>query len=232
MDFFQTREKYRKREMRYSVSFLFRITVICLVAWLGWLWGSAEQKRLQADSNLAIFESDREIQLLSSQLEKLQIELNEARAQNTAVSLTDKNSGKFAKLVKAQIANGTKVEQIYAGLQQIGVPTNCRVVHYQSLAVATELYGGAESKASLFDGALRLNIEGAVNENGNKANPWFDPLQKVKVRQAYLGGQTITEHNLPFSLILPAQEWILELSFTVSDLRGYVDLEVRNCVIG
>ena len=96
MDFFQTREKYRKREMRYSVSFLFRVTVIALVAWLGWLWGSAEQKRLQADSNVAIFESDREIQLLNTKVEKLQIELNEARAQNTAESLTDKNSGKFA----------------------------------------------------------------------------------------------------------------------------------------
>jgi len=115
MDFFQTREKYRKREMRYSVSFLFRVTVIALVAWLGWLWGSAEQKRLQADSNVAIFESDREIQLLNTKVEKLQIELNEARAQNTAESLTDKNSGKFAKLVKAQIANGTKVEQISFG---------------------------------------------------------------------------------------------------------------------
>ena len=232
MDFFQTREKYRKREMRYSVSFLFRVTVIALVAWLGWLWGSAEQKRLQADSNLAIFESDREIQLLNTKVEKLQIELNEARAQNKAESLTDKNSGKFGKLVKAQIANGTKVEQIYAALQEIGVPSNCRLVHDKALAVATELYGGAESKVSLFDGALRLNIEGAVNENGNKANPWFDPNQSVKVRQAYLGGQKITEHKLPFSIILPAQEWVLKLDFKTSDLRGYVDLKVRNCVIG
>lgn len=232
MDFFQTREKYRKREMRYSVSFLFRVSIIALVAWLGWLWGSAEQKRLQADSNLAIFESDREIQLLNVKVEKLQIELNEARAQNLAASLTDKNSGKFAKLVKAQIANGTKIEQIYSALQEIGVPSNCRLVHEQALAVATELYGGVESKAALFDGALRLNIEGAVNENGNKTNPWFDPNQKVKVRQAYLGGQKITEHHLPFSIILPAQEWILKLDFEVSDLRGYVDLSVRNCVIG
>lgn len=232
MDFFQAREKYRKREMRYSISFLFRVTVIGLVAWLGWLWGSAEQKRLQADSNLAIFESDREIQRLNTQVEKLQIELNEASAQNSAAALTDKNSGKFAKLVKAQIANGTKIEQIYSALQNVGVPSNCRIVHDQSLAVATELYGGVESKVSLFDGALRLNIEGAVNENGNKANPWFDPNQPVKVRQAYLGGQKISDHNLPFTIILPAQEWVLELNFTLSDLRGYVDLQVRNCVIG
>lgn len=231
MDFFQTREKYRKREMRYSVTFLFRVVVIALVAWLGWLWGTAEQKRLKADSNLAIFESDREIQLLNTKVEKLQIELNEAKAQNAAIQLTDKNSGKFAQLLKAQIANGTKIEQIYNELQAIGVPTNCRQVHEQALAVATELYGGVESKVSLFDGALRLNIEGAINENGNKANPWFDPNQNVKVRQAYLGGQSIDEYKLPFTIILPAQNWLLELDFKKSDLRGYVDLTVRNCVV-
>ena len=218
--------------MRYSMSFLFRVSIIGLVAWLGWLWGTAEQKRLQADSNLALFESDREIQYLTSRIEKLQVELNEARAQNTAIDLTDKNSGKLAQLVQAQIANGSKIEQIYASLQKVGVPSNCRTVHNQSLAVATELYGGVESKVTLFDGGLRLNIEGAVNENGNKANPWFDPNKLVKVRQAYLGGQTISEHRLPFTLVLPAEEWVLEMSFEVSDLRGYVDLQVRNCVIG
>ena len=231
MDFFQTREKYRKREMQSSISLLFRVAVIALVAWFGWLWGTAEQKRLQADSNLAIFESDREIQLLNTKVEKLQTELTEAKAQISAANLTDRNSGKFTKLLKAQIANGTNIEQIYNGLQSIGVPNNCRLVHEQALAVATELYGGEESKASLFDGSLRLNIEGAVNANGNKANPWFDPNQKVKVRQAYLGGQKISEHDLPFTIILPAQDWLLELDFKQSDLRGYVDLRVRNCVI-
>ena len=70
-----------------------------------------------------------------------------------------------------------------------------------------------------------------MNANGNKANPWFDPNQKVKVRQAYLGGQKISEHDLPFTIILPAQDWLLELDFKQSDLRGYVDLRVRNCVI-
>ena len=231
MDFFQTREKYRRREMRYSVSFLFRIAVIFLVAWLGWLWGTAEQKRLQADSNLAIFESDREIQILNSKVDKLQTELVEANAQITASALTDKNSGKFANLLKAQIANGTAVEQIYAALQEVGVPSNCRLVHEGALAVATDLYATAESKQSLFDGGLRLYVEGQLNPNGNKANPWFDPLQPITVRQSFLGGQTISDHTLPFTVVQAAQDWMLELKFTKSDLRGYVDVKVRNCVV-
>ena len=232
MDFFQTREKYRRREMRHSVSFLFRASIILLVAWLGWLWGSAEQKRLQADSNLALFESDREIQNLRSLVSQLQTELTEANAQVATYKITDENSGRLTQLVKSQIANGTELEQIYASLQSLGVPTNCRLVFDEPLAVATALYGGEESKVSLFDGGVRLSIEGAINENGNKANPWFDPFQPVTVRHSYLGGQSLTEDTLPFNMVIPAQDWLLDLKFTTSDLRGYVDLKVYNCVIG
>ena len=50
MDFFQTREKYRRREMRHSVSFLFRADYHLARCVAGMALGSAEQKRLQADS--------------------------------------------------------------------------------------------------------------------------------------------------------------------------------------
>ena len=231
MDFFQTREKYRRQEMRHSMSFLFKFAVIALVAWMGWLWGTAEQKRLQADSNLAIFESDREIQNLNQMVERLRSELTEAKAQAAASRLTDASSGKVAKLVKAQIANGTKIEQIYAALQSIGVPANCRVMEETIVAVATDTFVGEESRIFLFDGALRLNIEGEVNETGSKTQPWFDPAKPISIRQSYLGGQNITKEILPISIILPAEEWIVEMQFSEAELRGYVDLRVRNCVI-
>lgn len=231
MDFFQTREKYRRQEMRHSMSFLFKFAVIALVAWMGWLWGTAEQKRLQADSNLAIFESDREIQNLNQMVERLRSELTEAKAQAAASRLTDASSGKVAKLVKAQIANGTKIEQIYAALQSIGVPANCRVMEETIIAVATDTFVGEESRISLFDGALRLNIEGEVNETGSKTQPWFDPAKPINIRQSYLGGQNITKDILPITIILPAEEWIVEMQFSEAELRGYVDLRVRNCVI-
>ena len=231
MDFFQTREKYRRQEMRHSMSFLFKFGVIALVAWMGWLWGTAEQKRLQADSNLAIFESDREIQNLNQMVERLRSELTEAKAQAAASRLTDASSGKVAKLVKAQIANGTKIEQIYAALQSIGVPANCRVMEETIVAVATDTFVGEESRIFLFDGALRLNIEGEVNETGSKTQPWFDPAKPISIRQSYLGGQNITKEILPISIILPAEEWIVEMQFSEAELRGYVDLRVRNCVI-
>ena len=161
-------------------------------------------------------------------VERLRSELTEAKAQAAATRLTDASSGKVAKLVKAQIANGTKIEQIYAALQSIGVPANCRLT---IVAVATDSFAGEESRLSLFDGALRINIEGEVNEAGSKTRPWFDPAKPINIRQSYLGGQNITKEVLPVTIILPAEEWIVEMKFTQAELRGYVDLKVRNCVI-
>ena len=79
-------------------------------------------------------------------MEKLQTELTNQSA-NLCLNLTDNNhQSKFTKLLKAQIANGTNIEQIYNELQSIGVPNNCRLVHEQALAVATELYGGEDPR--------------------------------------------------------------------------------------
>ena len=43
MDFFETQERYRRREMRGWMTLLVRATVVGGCLWLGWLWGHAEQ---------------------------------------------------------------------------------------------------------------------------------------------------------------------------------------------
>ena len=42
MDFFETRERYRRREMKGYISLMLRVFVVGGVLWLGWLWGHAE----------------------------------------------------------------------------------------------------------------------------------------------------------------------------------------------
>ena len=44
MDFFETQERYRKREMRGWLLLLFRTSVVAGVLWLGWLWGHGTDK--------------------------------------------------------------------------------------------------------------------------------------------------------------------------------------------
>ena len=47
MDFFETREKYRRREVHIYMRWLSRIFFLGLALWLGWQWGSLEQRRLR-----------------------------------------------------------------------------------------------------------------------------------------------------------------------------------------
>ena len=46
MDFFETRERYRRREYRIYVSLLIRLVAVAFVLWLGWQWGNYDQKKL------------------------------------------------------------------------------------------------------------------------------------------------------------------------------------------
>ena len=64
MDFFQTREKYRKKEVQTIMTVIVRLLVMVVCVWGGWQWGSVEQRRLQADANLAIYENTQKIQTL------------------------------------------------------------------------------------------------------------------------------------------------------------------------
>ena len=65
MDFFETREKYRRREVHIYMRWLSRIFFLGLALWLGWQWGSLEQRQLQADADLALYEREQQIEELS-----------------------------------------------------------------------------------------------------------------------------------------------------------------------
>ena len=50
MDFFETQERYRRREMRGWLVLLVRIALFGGALWFGWVWGQAEQSSLQAEA--------------------------------------------------------------------------------------------------------------------------------------------------------------------------------------
>ena len=41
MDFFETQERYRRREMRGWLALLFRVAIVGGTLWFGWVWGKA-----------------------------------------------------------------------------------------------------------------------------------------------------------------------------------------------
>ena len=88
MDFFETQERYRRREMRGWLVLFVRIALFGGAIWFGWVWGQAEQSSLQAEADLVIYENNVRITELSSQVQSLQLDLAETKAAGMAKSVT------------------------------------------------------------------------------------------------------------------------------------------------
>ena len=230
MDFFETREKYRRKEYRIYISLVIRISAIGLVLWLGWQWGNYDQKNLYENINNELDKSQAQLNQLNQEIASLE-QLNKKLAAGNIVSdLGLKDSDKtLSNSIKFLLESDVSLEQIRQSLLAISSPINCRTLANNKLAVATELYTGSESSLSLFQGGLLVHVHGAPFSQGNKNNPWFDPEQDIEVRLAYLGGQKIVKGSLPLDIVIPAETWLLKAGITKSNLRGYVRIIFEQC---
>jgi hypothetical protein len=231
MDFFETQERYRRREMRGWLMLIIRILTIGGALWIGWLWGQAEQSALQAEADLVIYENNIKITQLSNEVQNLKRALAEARAVETVNQVSNKSGEKLNTLIVKKIARGVTPEQISQSIQSLGVPNNCREVARNDVAVATPLYAGQESKLSLFEGGVNLFIEGTASKKSAKNQTWFDPGQNVTVRLAFLGGEKKVSGLLPFDAIVAAEDWVLKLEFERTELLGYVMVISKTCTL-
>ena len=229
MDFFETRERYRRREMKSYISLMLRVCVVGGVLWLGWLCGHSETGSLRAEAERALYENNQQITELSTDVQRLKMELAEARAKNKVDDLAQGNDAELKALVTKKIARGVTPAQIMQAIQSLGRPTNCRELENRNIAVATPLYGGPESKATLFDGGLNLHVEGAADKKSAREIPTFDRKLPVTVRMAFLDGQKVESGTLPFQAVIPAEDRILLLHFEPSELHGYVTARILSC---
>ena len=231
MDFFETQERYRRRELRGWFALLFRFAVVGGALWFGWVWGRAEQSSLQAEAELVIYENNVRISELSNEVQSLQRALAETKAAGMAKSVIGKENVALRRVIAKKIAAGVKSEQIIASMQALGDPANCREVARRDVAVATPLYAGPESKITFFDGGLNLYVEGSAGRKAQRISPWFDPTKPVRVRQVFLGSQKIETGLLPLETIIPTEGWILKLRFERANLHGYVTSIVTSCTL-
>ena len=231
MDFFETRERYRRREMRSYVSILVRVAVVGSVLWLGWVWGHAETASLKAEAERALYENNQQISELSTEVQSLELKLAEAKAKNKVNDLVTDSDADLKALVTKKIARGVAPAQIMQAIQDLGAPKNCRELGIHQIAVATPVYGGPESKLTLFDGGLNLFVEGEPDTKSAREIPWFDPKLPISVRMAFLNGQKVASGILPFDAVIPAEDWVLHLEFSKSDLHGYVSGRVSSCTM-
>lgn len=231
MDFFETQERYRRREIRGWVSLFVRVSIIVAVLWLGWLWGHAEQTSLEAEADRVIYENNLQIEALSTEVQSLKLKLAEAEASRKAITLTEGNVAELRHIVTKQIARGVAPGQILQSIQSLGAPTNCREIVRNNVAVATPLYAGPESKLTLFEGGLNLHVEGQTGKKAARESPWFDPDFPLNVRLVFLNGQKMVSGPLPLETVIPAEGWVLKVRFENSSLRGYVTTIISNCTV-
>ena len=232
MDFFETREKYRRREVHIYMRWLSRIFFLGLALWLGWQWGSLEQRSCRRMLIWRLYEREQQIKELSGRVEGLEHDLLQLRATSEANALTDEAAdSKLTRLIRGQIAQRHTYRTDLPDAAGAGKPVNCRSLSSHSVAVATELYSGVESNITLFDGGLGLHIEGQPQAQGSKNEPWFDPKREISARYIYLGSQKVEKGILPLRTVLPAEDWVLVVDIRPSELRGYVVVDVQNCAI-
>ena len=230
MDFFETREKYRRKEYRIYISLLVRVSIFALVLWIGWQWGNYDRKNLYENINNELNKSQAQLNQLNQKIVSLIQKNKKLAAENTISELGLEQADKtISTSIKFLLESEVSLEQIRQTLLAISSPINCRKLVDKKLAVATELYTGAESSLSLFQGGLLVHVNGAPFSQGNKNNPWFDPEQEIEVRLAYLGGQKIVTGSLPVDFIIPAETWLLKAQITNANLRGYVRVTFNQC---
>lgn len=230
MDFFETREKYRRKEYRIYVRLVTRAVVFALLLWIGWQWGNYDQKNFYENLSNELDKSQTQLNQLNQKLVSLVQQNKKLGAENTISELGLKNTDKtLSNSIKFLLESDVSLEQIRQSLLSISSPINCRKLVDEKLAVATELYTGSESNLSLFQGGLTVHVNGAPFSQGNKNNPWFDPEQEIEVRLAYLGGQKIVTGLLPVDIIIPAETWLLKAQITQANLRGYVRIIFNQC---
>ena len=143
--------------------------------------------------------------------------------------MSGNNPEPLRRVIAKQIANGVKPEQIVQSILSLGRPINCRIVEKKDVAVATPLYGGPESKLSLFNGGLNLFVEGSAGQQAQRNTPWFDPSAPIKIRQVFLNGQKTVSGTLPIETIIPAEDWLLKLRYNKGELQGYVTVTIFHC---
>jgi len=231
MDFFETQERYRRREMRGWLVLFVRMALILGALWVGWLWGQAEQSSLQAEADQVIYQNNVRITELSTEVQKLQRELAETRADGAAKLVTGDDNVALRRVIARKIATGVTSEKIILSIQSLEKLENCRELARNDVAVATPLYAGPESKLTLFGGGLNLSVEGSTGKQAQRDTPWFDPTLPISVRHVFLGGQKTISGSLPVDAIIPTEDWILKLRYEKADILGYVTAIVSSCTM-
>lgn len=237
MDYFQTTDRYRKREMRNLFSLMMRLLAVGFCIWIGWFWGYNQRAALTASSNDQVIRLEQQNERLEQKLASASASVEAERQRRVEAELlvkdTDRDSTqrKLNRQIARYLSKGITEDQIRLALQSLSKPLRCRPVEQRDIAVATSFFAGKEAMADLLGGSMRVFIEGEAGREATRDKPWFDPVLPVSLRIAYLNGEKISTGTLPFDTMVIADSWLIKVKVAAASLQGYATLSVDKCSI-
>ena len=235
MDFYQTTERYRKREFRSQIGWGMRLFFLGLMLWIGWFWGNSQQSAVMSSNAQQLIDANQQNERLEQELASLKRDLEGETERRVAAELLinegdqKKEMRKLNRIIARYLARGIKEDQIRLALQTVSLPSRCRPVEEKDIAVATPFFAGKESNTGLLNNNIHVFVEGIAGQQATAERPWFDPEEPVSMRVAFLGGEKITSGQLPLSMNIIADTWLMKLELNETSLQGYVNVRISKC---
>ncbi len=233
MDFYQAQNKYRQKQFRSILNYIFKLLMIIIAVFIGWWLGNRDKLVLIQENEKIINNfNDQKIEL-DRKLTDIRLKLKEANlalnTQNIKNQVTD--VGRDAKnILASNLAKGVPEKDMIDALRLLGYNKTCNKADYKELAVSTQSFIPPENTLLLLSGGLKIKVEGNISDTVTD-NPHFDPSQQIRVILIYLGNNDIIEGNLPITRNIIAGKFSVKIKILKSKVRGAVIVQYQNCKI-
>ena len=233
LDFYQAQNKYRQKQFRSILNYIFKLIMIVVAVFIGWWLGNSdklvliqENEKIINDFNDQKIELDRKLTDIRLKLKEANLALNTQNIKNK-----DTDFGRDAKnILASNLAKGVSEKDIIDALRLLGYNKTCSKFDYKELAVSTQSFIPPENTLLLLSGGLKIKVEGNISDKINDI-PYFDPSQPIRVIFIYLGNNDIVEGNLPITKNIMAGKFSVKIKILKSKVRGAVIVQYQNCKI-
>ena len=209
-------ERYRRRSAKRTTSmliFLFFFLFICGIGyWAGTVRSQQNIYILQKEKRVLAEENDKaqnEMTALRAEAQTANIRLEQLRASYDEL-LSEGPLRDLVTLLKQQIEQGVDVKRLESVILLARPPQNCTDPDSKRFVVATPVYKGPTSVASIGNG---ISVSGkgvsAKNSRGNK-EAWFDPRQPVSLTFKVRGKKSVAKKGvlpLHYSTVVGGKEY-------------------------
>ena len=234
MDYFDTKKKYRRKNLKKLSSIVINVFILSIVAIIAWQIGVRDRNNIIAVHSSELIRIANEFKALNQELENLKIDTEKDKLliKKLNFQLSQKPDSKLDEIIKLSsrsLSRGVQIEQIMASIKSLSKPNKCLKPIRKELSVMTPIYSTTSHEIYFFEKGMFILAEGKANIASNNVNPWFDINEPIKVRIRYFGVEQWFNGILPFSIKIPFQNNLAIINFENSEIRGSIYATIKIC---